>query len=64
MKNDVKYDILNNYLANFADSRFVRVYSDGCVSVSAYVDKKQINLDGDYDMVYYCVQAIYKESLK
>lgn len=64
MNNDAKWGILDNYLSKFADSSFIRIYSDGSVSLAAYIDGKQISFDGDYEIVYTCIRCLYQESVR
>lgn len=59
--NDNVYDIIYNYISRVADSCNIRVYSDGNVCVSFYLDDKHLSLDGHYDYVLSCVKYLYKE---
>lgn len=53
-----RHDTIDGYLKRFTESRYVRVFSDGTVSVSGYIDGKQITLSGDYYLVNNCIQSM------
>lgn len=56
----IPYEILDNLLVRFADSHFIRTYTDS-VAVSAYINDRQIHIEGEYTLVLNCVQSLYEE---
>lgn len=53
-----QYEVLEMYAADITDRYFIREYADG-VSFSAYINNKQIHIEGHYDIVLPIVMSLY-----
>ena len=55
------YDVLNDYMGNISEQYNIRQYSDNTFTISAYIGKKHLSIEGSYDLVVMCVRHLYKE---